>query len=710
MSKREVLAEMEKDNAQNVYICPMHPEVVRDISGICPECSMNLLPVKDFKKLSHKEYDRHAGHSSAIFLKKFWVSLLLTVPVVVYSDVFQKIVQQQPPVFPGSEYVPLVFSSLVFFYGGWVFIVGAWRELNARLPGMMTLIGIATSVAYLYSVYAVFSRQGDALFLELTTLITVMLLGHWMEMRAVSSAQGALKELSKLLPDTAEVMRDGKIETISLHELRKGDIVNVRPGGRISADGTVVEGNSEVDESMMTGESAPMPKAVRSEVIAGTVNGDGSLKVRVTKIGEKTFLAGVMRLVAEAQASKSRIQILSDRAAYYLTLIAISAGGLTFAFWTAAQAGFGFALERLVAVLVIACPHALGLAVPLVASISTTLAARNGFLVRRRLALEAARNIDVVLFDKTGTLTKGEYGVTNVWTLAAQSEKELLGFAAAVDARSEHFISKAIVKKAEEIGAEKMESGDFLRMPGKGVRGVVGGKIIFVGGESMLTDLRFGVPEKNKKEIEAEHRKGKTIVYVAGEKELLGIIALADLVREESREAVRRLGAMGIKVAMITGDSEEVAAWVAKELGIREYFSRVLPHQKSEKVKMLQAKGDIVAMVGDGVNDAPALAVSDIGIAIGAGTNVAIESAGIILFRNDPRDIAKIITLSHITYAKMVQNLFWAAGYNVIAIPLAAGALAFRGITLQPALSAFLMSMSTVIVAVNAILMRRKSL
>lgn len=655
-------------------------------------------------------YNKHEGHSTEAFLRKFWVSLALTIPVVLYSDILQNLFGWRAPEFTGSMYVPLVLGSAVFFYGGWVFIKGAVRELRARMPGMMVLIGIAISTAYLYSVYATFFAPESTLFWELTTLITVMLLGHWLEMRAVSSAQGALKELSKLLPDTAEIVRGGKMEVIALAELREGDIVNIRPGARIPADGVVVTGNSEVNESMMTGESAPVPKVVKSEVIAGTVNGNGSLEVKVTKIGAKTFLAGVMRLVEEAQASKSRIQILSDRAAYYLTLIAIGAGALTFLFWIAAQAGFGFALERLVAVLVIACPHALGLAVPLVASISTTLAARNGFLIKRRLALEAARNVNMVLFDKTGTLTKGEYGVTHIWTLAAQSEKELLGLTAAVDTHSEHFISKAIVNKAEEAGAEKVTASDFMRIPGKGVRAHVQGKTIFVGGESMLTDLHLAIPEKNKEEVEAERRKGKTIIYSAHDKEILGIFALADLVREESRDAIQRLRAMGVGVAMITGDSEEVAAWVAKELGIQEYFARVLPDQKAEKVKILQAKGDTVAMVGDGVNDAPALAQADIGIAIGAGTNVAIESAGIILFRNDPRDIAKIIALSRITYAKMVQNLFWATGYNVIAIPLAAGALAFQGITLQPALSAFLMSMSTVIVAVNAILMRRKSL
>lgn len=687
----------------------MHSEIMRDNPGICPECGMNLVPTKDHKKHGRVEHDKHAGHSTKMFLRKFWVSLILTVPVVLYADVVQKISGFSPPDFPGSAYLPLVFGSIVFFYGGWVFLIGAYRELKARLPGMMTLIGIAISAAYFYSVYATFGEQEHALFWELTTLITIMLLGHWLEMRAVSAAQGALKELSKLLPDTAEVIRNGKTESIPLSELRKGDVVFVRPGGRIPSDGVVIEGKSEVNEAMVTGESAPVAKVIQSEVIAGTANGDGSLKIKVTKVGEHTFLAGVMRLVQEAQASKSRLQILSDRAAFYLTVIAIGTGSLTFVLWLFAQAGFGFALERLVAVLVIACPHALGLAVPLVASISTTLAARHGFLVKQRLALEAARSIDVVLFDKTGTLTKGEYGVTNIWPVKA-SEKELLQVAASVDIHSEHFISKAIVKKAEDASINMSEVKDFTRIPGKGVRGTINGTTVFVGGQAILDDLHITLPAELKKEVEEENKKGKTIIYAASEKELLGIFSLADLIREESREAIQVLKTMGVKIAMITGDSEGVASWVAQELDIDEYFARVLPQEKSSKVKILQSKGNKVAMVGDGVNDAPALTQADLGIAIGAGTNVAIESAGIILVRNDPRDIVKIIKLSRLTYAKMIQNLFWATGYNVIALPLAAGVLASKGILLQPALAALFMSLSTVIVAINAVLLRKKIL
>ena len=661
----------------------------------------------------HAAHNKHIGHSPQIFLKKFRISLILTVPVVFYSNFLETLFNFKAPVFFGSQYIPLIFGSIVFFYGGWVFLVGAWREIKDKLPGMMTLISIAISAAYFWSVYAVFAGA-EALFWELTTLITIMLLGHWLEMRAVSGAAGALKELSKLLPDTAEIQltTDNKQLTtklISLNELRENDIVLVKPGGKIPSDGKVIDGESDVNESMITGESKPVFKKEGDSVIAGTINGDGALKIKVSNIGEKTFLAGVMRLVAEAQASKSRLQILSDRAAFYLTVIALAAGSLTFVLWLFAEASFSFALERLVAVLVIACPHALGLAVPLVASISTTLAARHGFLVKQRLALEAARNVSTVLFDKTGTLTKGEYGVTDIWTIKG-SEKELLRFAASVDAHSEHFISKAIVNKAKDAGVSFTEAKDFRRVPGKGVSGVVDGRTVFVGGQAMFDGLHVAFPKHLEKPLEEENRNGKTIIYVSTEEELLGVLALADVIREESREAVRALKSMGVKIAMITGDSPGVASWVAEELGIDEYFAKVLPHEKSEKVKLLQSKGDKVAMVGDGINDAPALTQADLGIAIGAGTNIAVESAGIILVRNDPRDIVKIIKLSRLTYAKMIQNLFWATGYNVVALPLAAGVLASKGILLQPALAALFMSFSTVIVAINAVLLRRKNL
>lgn len=694
-----------------IYTCPMHPEIQRDRPGMCPECGMNLVPAsaKAAAGKPEKDIDKHAGHSTWMFLRKFWVSLLLTVPVVLYSGILQKFFDWQPPAFPGSQYIPLVLGSIVFFYGGWIFLASAWREIQGRLPGMMTLIAFAISVAYLYSVFASITGRGETLFWELTSLISVMLLGHWIEMRSVQGAQGALKELSKLLPDTAEVLRNGNAKTISLAELQVGDVLIVRPGGRIASDGIVLEGESEVDESLVTGESRPVRKSKNSEVIGGTINGDGSLKITVTKIGERTFLSGVMRLVQEAQSSKSRIQLLADRAAFYLTLIAIAAGAITFGAWVWAAAGFAFAIERLVAVLVVACPHALGLAIPLVASISTTKAARSGFLVRSRLALESARNIQVVLFDKTGTLTEGSFGVDRVIAGGA-SENEILALAASVDTHSEHPIAKAIVAETRNRKIPFSEAKDFRRLPGQGVEGKTGFSIIAAGGEATIERMNIKKDTKFSAVIAEEAKKGKTIIYVIRDGQLLGAIALADRIRKESREAVSSLKKMGVKTAMITGDAEDVARWVAEDLGIEEYFAKVLPEKKAERVKELQKRGLKVAMVGDGINDAPALAQADLGIAIGAGTNVAIESAGIILIKNDPRDIAKIIRLSQLSYRKMIQNLFWATGYNVAALPLAAGALAFKGVFLEPAVAAVLMSASTVIVAVNAALLSRQKL
>lgn len=685
----------------NTYICPMHPEVRSDKPGHCPECGMNLVPEK---KKKEKEFDKHAGHKTGSFLRKFWISLVLTIPILAYSDLPQALFGWEFPTFAGSQYIALILGSIVFFYSGWVFLVGAWHELRARLPGMMTLIAIAVSAAYFFSVGSVISGSEHTLFWELATLITIMLLGHYIEMKSVQSAQGALKELSKLLPDMAEVLRDGNNIFIPLAELKVGDVVFVRPGGRIPADGKVIEGKSEANESAITGESKPILKSEGSEVIAGTLNADGSLKIQVTKIGENTFLAGVMKLVQEAQSSKSRLQVLSDRAAFYLTLVAITVGAVTFAVWLSNGSGVSFAIERLVAVLVIACPHALGLAVPLIASISTTLAAKNGFLVKRRLALESARNIDIILFDKTGTLTTGEYGVEKVVALPNQKESDVIQLAASVDSHSEHFVSKAIVRYAKEKNIPLLPIEDFRRISGKGVSALVQGKKILAGGEAILDQI------PKTKETEIFSNQGKTVIYVIADGNVIGFIVLGDIIREESREAIAGLKTMGIKTAMVTGDSEEVAKWVANELGIDEYFARVLPGEKSEKVKLLQSKGFKVAMVGDGINDAPALTQADLGIAIGAGTNVAVESAGIILVRNDPRDIPKIIKLSRLTYVKMVQNLWWATGYNIIAMPLAAGVLVSYGILLQPAVSAVLMSLSTVIVSINAILLKRRVL
>ena len=701
-------AENKRDNASKKnYTCPMHPEIVRDREGMCPECGMQLVPGK--KKRDQSGLDKHKGHSKNIFKNKFIVSLILSIPIVLYSDILEKFFNYTAPAFPGSAFMPFVLASIVFFYGGWIFIASASRELKARLPGMMTLIALAVSVAYFYSVAMTFLGRTETLFWELATLITIMLLGHWLEMRAVTGAQSALKELSKLLPDEAEVLRNGKTEIILISELKKGDIVLIKPGGRIPADGIIREGISDVNESIVTGESKPVPKKPDDAVIAGATNGDGSLKIEVSKIGEETFLAGVMRLVAEAQSSKSRLQILSDRAAYFLTIIAVVTGIATLVVWLLFSSP-EFAVSRMVAVLVITCPHALGLAIPLVSSISTTKAARNGFLVKQRLALEAARNIDIVLFDKTGTLTRGEFGIDRIIPATQNKKEEVLQYAASVNAYSEHPLAKAMVREAKNKNISLLDTENFKRIPGLGVRAEIGGKEILVGSHSLAEERGITLNDEIKEISKKLTGQGKTVNFVIVKGGVIGAIALTDVIREESREAIKTLSQMGIKTAMITGDSEDVAEWVSGELGIDEYFAKVLPDQKSEKVKFLQQKGLKVAMVGDGVNDAPALTQADLGIAIGAGTNVAIESAGIILVKNDPRDIPKVIKLSRFTYSKMLQNLFWATGYNVIAIPLAAGVLAFKGIFLQPALAALFMSASTVIVAFNAILLRNKKL
>ncbi len=688
-----------------VYTCPMHPEIKQDKEGMCPECGMKLVPVED---RAHQEHDKHQGHHTNIFKVKFWVSLILSVPIVLYSSITQQLLNFTPPQFPGSQFLPLVLASIIFFYGGWVFIISAYRELKAKTPGMMTLIALAISVAYVYSIYVVLIGSGRDLFWELATLITVMLLGHWLEMRAVRGAQSALQELSKLLPEKAEVERDGKVAEVSINELKEGDVVVVKPGGRVPADGVVIEGSSEVDESIVTGESKPVSKQAKDEVIAGTINGDGLLKVKVSKIGEDTFLANVMRLVREAQASKSKLQLLSDKAAFLLTVVAVVVGGVTFAAWLAAG-DFPFAIERTVAVLVIACPHALGLAIPLVASISTTMAARNGFLVKQRPALEAARKIDIVLFDKTGTLTKGEFGVVDI--LPVVSDKtEVIRVAASVNSYSEHPLARAMVSYAKQEQIELLSVEDFQRLPGKGARALWQGREVIVGSPTLLAEKDITLPADLKEKVERLSQQGKTVIYVLQDGKLIGAVALADVIRPESKEAIAALHKLGIKTAMITGDDELVARWVAEELELDEYFARVLPEDKVKRVKELQQRGLKVAMVGDGVNDAPALMQADLGIAIGAGTNVAIESAGIILVKNDPRDIVRIIRLSQLTYKKMIQNLWWAAGYNIVAIPLAAGILAKQGILLQPAAAAVLMSLSTVIVAANAVMLRRKRL
>ncbi len=658
----------------------------------------------------HEGHDKHAGHSVSMFRNKFWVSLALTIPVLAYSMHIQDWLNFSPPSFLGSSLIPFILSSVIFFYGGLVFIKSAATELKSHRPGMMTLISLAISVAYAYSVAVQFGLNGEAFFWELATLVTIMLLGHWLEMASIHKAEGALNAIKQLLPDKAERLVGGSPEKVLVSELKIGDLILVRPGTSIPVDGTISEGRSSVNEAVITGESKPTPKIEGDEVIAGTINQDGSLTVKVTKLGEDTALAGIMRLVAEAQASKSNVQVLADKAAFALTVVAIIAGIMTFIIWLITK-DTAFALERSVTVLIIACPHALGLAVPLVVSISTALSARNGLLIRKRLALESARKLNTVLFDKTGTLTKGEHGVTDIWAAEGYSQEDVLHLTASLEQNSEHIVGKGIVRKASDnnIPLDKVE--DFSALPGLGVKGRLHGKDNFVAaGYRYITENNLTVPKEIAQLVKSAAKEGKSEVYLVKDKQVIGAIALADMVRDESKQAISDLRQLGIKTAMITGDSEEVASYVASQLGLDQYFSNVRPEDKANKVRELQAAGQRVAMVGDGINDAPALTQADIGIAIGAGTDVAIKSADIILVKSDPRDVVKVINLSKATYRKMTQNLVWGAGYNIFAIPLAAGVLYGSGILLAPAIGAVLMSLSTILVAANAQLLRRQNL
>ncbi len=710
---------------KGVYTCPHHPEVRKSEPGICPECGMELVKVEEHKKhtpmkehtcgahMTHKhtpeEHRAHAGHDHAMHMeemkRKAIVSTVLTVPVVLYSKSIQELLGFSMPEFPGSEWITPVLSTVVFFYGGLFFIKGMLDELRLRRPGMMTLIGVAISVAFLYSL-STLVFGGKEFFWELTTLIVVMLWGHWIEMKSVLGASRALEELVKLMPTKANLIKNGEIVEVHVSELKPGDLVLVKPGEKIPADGVVVEGITHVNEAMLTGESKPVPKSVGDRVIGGAINMEGSLKVRVEKTGEETYLSQVLKLVKEAQESKTRLQDMADRVAFYLTVVAIGVGVLAFLAWISLRGDLQFAVERAVTVMVIACPHALGLAIPLVVAISTSYSARNGILVRNRLALETIRDVDAVVFDKTGTLTEGRFGVSDVVS-PNMPELELLKLTASVEKNSEHVIAQAIVEDAQSKGVPLPEVKNFRAVPGKGVVGEVEGRNVAVGTKLLMEELGVDMSGEILNRLKELESQGKTAVLVAVEGKLAGAVALSDRVRPESYEAVSELKKRGKRVVMITGDSEEVARYVAQELGIDEFFARVLPHQKAEKVKELQGRGMKVAMVGDGINDAPALVQADVGIAIGSGTDVAIESADIILVKNDPRDVVKVMKLSVITVKKMVQNLFWAAGYNVITIPLAAGVAVPWGVILKPAVGAIFMSASTVIVAINAMLMRR---
>ena len=652
----------------------------------------------------------HTGHEQT-FRKRFWVSSILSIPVLLFTEMIQDWVGFAMPTIAGSQWIAPLFGTIIFFYGGTPFLQMAAPEVRKRQPGMMLLISLAISVAFIYSAAAFFFGLGEGFYWELVTLIDVMLLGHWIEMRSVRQASGSLDELAKLMPDEAErVSAGGNVETVRVSELQQGDIVLVRPGASIPADGDVTEGSSSVNEAMISGESKPVDKSTGDKVIAGAINGDGSLRVRVSATGEGTALAGIMRLVKEAQQSKSRTQILADKAAGWLFYIAVASAALTGLAWAVAQGFDLFALERVVTVLVIACPHALGLAVPLVVAISTTQAASNGLLIKNRLALEEARQIDVVVFDKTGTLTKGKIEVVDMKAGERNAEEDTLALAAALEGDSEHHLAKAVRKAAVDRGLALPKVRDFEALKGLGVRATSEGKEFHLGGPRLLEKLEVGLSPEFEEFSRQSGEKARTVIYLISDENVIAALALADAVRPESANVVKRLQQMGIEVAMITGDSHDVAKAVADELGIDRTFAQVLPENKDQKITELQKQGKRVAMVGDGINDAPALARADVGIAIGSGTDVAVESAGIILVNSNPEDVLKVFKLSRASYKKMIQNLIWATGYNVVAIPLAAGILASAGILLSPAFGALLMSASTVIVAINAQLLRNVKL
>ncbi len=650
-------------------------------------------------------HDHHA-HMVADFRRRFWVSLILTVPVLALAPLIQRFLSIEGALdFRGASYVQFLFATAVYFYGGWPFLKGFIGELGKRQPGMMTLIALAISVAYAYSSAVVFGLPGEVFFWELATLIDIMLLGHWVEMRSVMGASRALEKLVELLPAEAHRLRDdGSSEDVPVTELALGDRVLVKPGEKIPVDGVVLEGRTTVNEAALTGESKPVEKGEGDEVIAGAVNGESAFAIEVRKTGDDTYLSQVVAMVRRAQETRSRTQDLANRAALWLTIVALSVGAVTLTVWLLLGRDFNFALGRMVTVMVITCPHALGLAIPLVVAVSTSLSAGKGLLIRDRTAFERARDLDAVVFDKTGTLTRGEFGVTDVVSLGELDEAEILRLAASLESQSEHPIAAGVLRGAEEREVSYSAPQDFRAIPGKGAEAEVDGQAVKVVSPGYLQEHGLAAESERVHELAAE---GKTVVYVLVDDEVRGAIALADIIREESHEALRRLRAMGIQVMMLTGDAEVVARWVAGELELDDYFAEVLPDQKANKIKEVKSRGLTVAMTGDGVNDAPALVEADVGIAIGAGTDVAVESADIVLVRSDPRDVASLVELAKATYRKMVQNLWWATGYNVVAIPLAAGVLYGTGIVLSPAAGAVLMSLSTVIVAVNARLLGR---
>lgn len=670
-----------------------------------PDHSAHMPGMGDMSKgHKHMKMSGQSHHAMMVadFRKRFWISLIITVPILLLSPLVQKYIGLEGKIsFAGDSYVLWVLSSAVFLYGGYPFLKGIYDELKSRSPGMMTLIALAITTAYVYSSAVVFGLRGDVFFWELATLIDVMLLGHWLEMRSIMAASSALEELARLMPSEAhKISADGNVQEVELSQLAAGDRVLVKPGEKIPADGKMIEGETSVNEAMLTGESTPVAKQEGAAVIGGSINGEGSITVEVQKTGEDSYLSQMTALVKAAQESKSRTQNLADRAAFGLTITSISVGVLTILIWlTVAHSTFVFALSLMVTVMVITCPHALGLAIPLVVSVSTALSAKRGLLIKNRDGFEQARNIQAIMFDKTGTLTQGKFGITDIISLNAMNDKEILKYTASLERNSEHPIARGIAAE----GGETFAVEGFKSIPGKGARGQVNGREVLAVSPGYLQENQIEIKDERIDKLAAQ---GKTVIYTIIDGQLAGAIALADIIRPESRQAISYLKAMGVRCMMITGDNRQVAEWVAGETGLDEYFAEVLPDKKAEKVKEIQSRGLKVAMTGDGVNDAPALAQADVGIAIGAGTDVAVATADVVLVKSNPLDVVSIIKLSRATYHKMLQNLAWATGYNVIAIPLAAGAAHSVGIVLDPAAGAALMALSTIIVAINARFLR----